>query len=260
MNYSTSESRIAEARSFLCHQNLKGVDTNTIIQMGVEQIEKEKKELAAKMKTVNKRLDHTERALRREEIPLLEEDYKLQKIRDETNVKKLQEEYVEGLRSKHANEVSIKHKLQKMMPDFLKFKERIANQRGHDYKKAKEESLVKIEQAKIERRAQVVQERKAAKAKKVEEERLAKEREAAELKRKEEEALLEEERKKKQAEIEEQERAFKAEAEAKAKVMREQREKERAAAAEVSPFLPPYSFLFFSFFQTPSTHFFDVRR
>ncbi|PLW35694.1 hypothetical protein PCASD_13128 [Puccinia coronata f. sp. avenae] len=215
-------------------KNLKGVDTNTIIQMGVEQIEKEKKELAAKMKTVNKRLDHTERALRREEIPLLEEDYKLQKIRDETNVKKLQEEYVEGLRSKHANEVSIKHKLQKMMPDFLKFKERIANQRGHDYKKAKEESLVKIEQAKIERRAQVVQERKAAKAKKVEEERLAKEREAAELKRKEEEALLEEERKKKQAEIEEQERAFKAEAEAKAKVMREQREKERAAAAEVA--------------------------
>jgi translation initiation factor 3 subunit A len=205
---------------------LKGVDTNTIIQMGVEQIEKEKKELAAKMKTVNKRLDHTERAMRREEIPLLTEDYKLQQIRDETNVKKLQEELVEGLQTKHANEVTIKHKLQKMMPDFLKFKERIANQRGHDYKKAKEESLIKIEQAKIERRAQVVKERKLAKIK-----------EAEELKMKEEEERLEEERQKKQAEIDEQERVLKAEAEAKAKAMREEREKERAAAAEVSPLI-----------------------
>ncbi|KAA1074380.1 eukaryotic translation initiation factor 3 subunit A [Puccinia graminis f. sp. tritici] len=204
-------------------KNLKGVDTNTIIQMGVEQIEKEKKELAAKMKTVNKRLDHTERAMRREEIPLLAEDYKLQQIRDETNMKKLQEELVEGLQTKHANEVTIKHKLQKMMPDFLKFKERIANQRGHDYKKAKEESLIKIEQAKIERRAQVVKERKLAKAKAAEE-----------LKMKEEEERLEEERKKKQAEIDEQERILKAEAEAKAKAMREEREKERAAAAEMA--------------------------
>ncbi|OAV92739.1 hypothetical protein PTTG_02526 [Puccinia triticina 1-1 BBBD Race 1] len=213
-------------------KNLKGVDTNMIIQMGVEQIEKEKKELAAKMKTVNKRLDHTERALRREEIPLLEEDYKLQQTRDEANMKKLQQEFIEGLQTKHANEVTIKHKLKKMMPDFLKFKERVANQRGHDYKKAKEESLIKIEQAKIERRAQVVRERKLAKAKKLEEERLAKEKEAEELRMKEEAERLEEERKKKQAEIEEQDRIFRAEAEAKAKAMREEREKERAAAAE----------------------------
>ncbi|POV97009.1 hypothetical protein PSTT_15317 [Puccinia striiformis] len=215
-------------------KNLKGVDTNTIIQMGVEQIEKEKKELAAKMKTVNKRLDHTERALRREEIPLLEEDYKLQQTRDETNMKKLQEEFLEGLRSKHANEVSIKHKLQKMMPDFLKFKERIANQRGHDYKKAKEDSLVKIEQAKIERRAQVVKERKLEKARKAEEARLAKEKEAEEIRMREEEERLEEERKLKQAEIDEKDRILKAEAEAKAKIAREEREKERAATAEMA--------------------------
>lgn len=215
-------------------KNLKGVDTNTIIQMGVEQIEKDKKELAAKLKTVNKRLDHTERALRREEIPLLTEDYKLQQIRDEANTKKLQEEFVAGLRTKHGNEVLIKHKLEKMMPDFLKFKERVATQRGHDYKKAKEESLIKIEKAKIERRDQVIKEHKMAKARKLEEERLAREREVEELRRKEEEERLEEERRKKQLEIEEQERAFKAEAEAKAKVLREEREKERAAAAEMA--------------------------
>ncbi|KAI9629374.1 hypothetical protein KEM48_013040 [Puccinia striiformis f. sp. tritici PST-130] len=81
-----------------------------------------------------------------------------------------------------------------MMPNFLQFIVGIANQRGHDYKKAKEDSLVKIEQAKTERQ----------------------------------------ERKVKQAEIDEKDRILKAEAEAKAKIAHEEREKERAATAEMS--------------------------
>ncbi|KAI7954088.1 hypothetical protein MJO28_006635 [Puccinia striiformis f. sp. tritici] len=74
-------------------KNLNGVDTNTIVQTGAEQIKQEKKELAAKMTMVNKRLDHTERALRQEEILLLDENYELQQTQDETNMKKLQEEF-----------------------------------------------------------------------------------------------------------------------------------------------------------------------
>ncbi|KAG0145940.1 hypothetical protein CROQUDRAFT_133422 [Cronartium quercuum f. sp. fusiforme G11] len=214
-------------------KNLKGVDTNTIIQMGVEQIEKDKKELATKLKTINKRLDHTERALRREEIPLLQEDYRLQQTRDEANFEKLQKELIEGLRAKHETELSIKKKLETMLPDFLGFKERVANQRGHDYKRAEEEARVKIEKAKAQRRKEVIAEMKAAKAKKREEERLAREREEVERIRKEEEEKLEEERRLKQLEIEEQERVFKEAAEAKAKIAREERERERAAAAEL---------------------------
>ncbi|EGG00634.1 uncharacterized protein MELLADRAFT_118000 [Melampsora larici-populina 98AG31] len=214
-------------------KNLKGVDTNTIIQMGVEQIEKDKKELASKLKTVNKRLDHTERALRREEIPLLDEDYRLQQIRDETNAKKLQTELLEGLRAKHASELEIRKKLETMLPDFLAFKESVANKRGHDYKKAEEQARVKIEKAKAERRREKIQELKAAKARAREEERSRIEREEAERVRAEEEAKLEEERRLKQIEIEEEERVFKAKAEAKAKADREQRERERAATAEM---------------------------
>ncbi|KAH9817904.1 hypothetical protein DFH28DRAFT_1081001 [Melampsora americana] len=214
-------------------KNLKGVDTNTIIQMGVEQIEKDKKELASKLKTVNKRLDHTERALRREEIPLLAEDYRLQQIRDEANARKLQTELLEGLRAKHASELEIRKKLETMLPDFLAFKESVANKRGHDYKKAEEQARIKIEKAKAERRREKIQELKAAKAKAREDERLRIEREEAERVRAEEEAKLEEERRLKQIEIEEQERAFKAKAEAKAKADRELRERERAATAEM---------------------------
>lgn len=215
-------------------KNLKGVDTNTIIQMGVEQIEKDKKELASKLKTVNKRLDHTERALRREEIPLLDEDYRLQQIRDEANARKLQTELLEGLRAKHASELEIRKKLETMLPDFLAFKESVANKRGHDYKKAEEQARIKIEKAKAERRKEKIQELKAAKARAREEERLRIEREEAERVRAEEEAKLEEERRLKQIEIEEEERAFKAKAEAKAKADREVRERERAAAAEMA--------------------------
>ncbi|CAH7668535.1 translation initiation factor eIF3a [Phakopsora pachyrhizi] len=215
-------------------KNLKGVDTNTIIQMGVEQIEKERKELAAKLKIVNKRLDHTERALRREELPLLKDDHELQLVRDETTFRNTQAELLEGLKAKHSADVEIKHKLEKIMPDFLKFKESVAVQRGHDYKRAQEEARIKIEKAKAERKMKAIQDIKAARARKREEERLAMEREEQEKIRKEEEEKLEEERKKKQVEIEEQEKAFRAVAEAKAKALREERERERAEAAEVS--------------------------
>ncbi|MBW0490053.1 hypothetical protein O181_029768 [Austropuccinia psidii MF-1] len=215
-------------------KNLKGVDTNTIIQMGVEQIEKEKKELAAKLKTVNKRLDHTERALRREEIPLLQDDYQLQQIRDETNFKRFHEELADGLKTKHSIDLEIKHKLEKILPDFLKFKEKVATERGHNYKRAEQEAKTKIEKAKAERKAQVIKERKQARLKQIEEERLAREKEQEEIRRKQEEERLEEERRKKQLEVEEEERASKAAAEAKSKALKEERERERAAAAEMA--------------------------
>lgn len=209
--------------------------------MGVEQIEKDKKELASKLKTVNKRLDHTERAIRREEIPLLQEDYKIQQIKDRANFEKLQTELLEGLRAKHTSEVEIKKKLETMLPDFLSFKEAIANKRGHDYQRAEEEARVKIEKAKAERKQQVVAEMKAAKVRAREEERLRVEQEESDRLQKEEDDRLEEERRLKQIEIEEQERAFKAAAEAKAKVAREERDRERAETAEVGFWLSFYS-------------------
>ena len=52
------------------------------MRLQVEQLEKEKKELNEKMRVLSKRLDHVERAYRKEERPLLAKDYELQQAND----------------------------------------------------------------------------------------------------------------------------------------------------------------------------------
>merc|ERR1712066_135420 len=57
-------------------EELKDLTTDDIIDLQVKEMEKEKKELEARMKAQLKRMDHLERAKRQEEIPILEEAIK----------------------------------------------------------------------------------------------------------------------------------------------------------------------------------------
>jgi translation initiation factor 3 subunit A len=58
------------------------MDTNKLVQMQVEQVEKEKKELAERLRVIHRRMDHVEMVYRREEAPLLSADYEQQKEED----------------------------------------------------------------------------------------------------------------------------------------------------------------------------------
>src|SRR5207248_2008184 len=58
------------------------LDDNKIRLIKVSQLEKEKKETAERLRITGKRIDHLERAYRREEIALLPLDYEAQRERD----------------------------------------------------------------------------------------------------------------------------------------------------------------------------------
>lgn len=200
--------------------------------MGVEQIEKDKSALAAKLKGVNKRLDHTERAMRREEIPLLEQDYIEQQARDRLAQASAHVDLVASLKAQHEQDLAIKKKLAKLMPDYAAHRDVVAKRRGLDFKAAEEKARKQIEAAKKKRRDEVLAAKQREREQREEEERLEREREARERAEAEEREREEAERKAKQLEIEEEQRQFKEAAEAKAKAAREERMKERAKLDE----------------------------
>ncbi|KAJ6583222.1 hypothetical protein B0H10DRAFT_2097705 [Mycena sp. CBHHK59/15] len=188
------------------HQNIASLDTEGLIGMQVAQLEKEKKELNERLRIVAKRVDHIERAYRKEERPLLAQDYAAQQASDR-----------ETPRATHAEDLATKARLARMLPEYEARRAVVLAKKGEEYAKKKDAAARKIEEEKAKRRKAVFakheEERKAAD----EAARLKREREEAE-RRKEEERLAEEER-------------LRAEAEA---ALRKQREAERAEALEMA--------------------------
>lgn len=56
-------------------EDLENLDADKLVQIQLKQLEQERQELASKLKQVSKRHDFLERAMRKEEIPLLKKDF-----------------------------------------------------------------------------------------------------------------------------------------------------------------------------------------
>ena len=70
------------------------MDPDDILRRQYEQLEMEKRELAVKLRTQEKRMDHLVRAIRQEEIPLLEKHISEKKVKDREDWEKSEEERV----------------------------------------------------------------------------------------------------------------------------------------------------------------------
>lgn len=180
--------RIDEARKLAESLKLKGglkvdadkidnMDTDGLVQLQVEQLEKEKRELAERLRIVSKRVDHVERAFRKEERPLVLADYERQQADDllahQVHVKETRDEAKE----KHESDVALKNRLARMLPDYQKIKQDIQERQADSFERTRKEAEVKIAEAKAKLRKEVY-------AQRAERERL----EAEEIKREEEEA------------------------------------------------------------------------
>lgn len=145
--------------------------------MHVEQLEKDKRELADRMRVIGKWLDHVERAYRKEERPLLAKDYESQQENDRLTFESLQKSRVEMSKQQHQLNLETKARLSRVLADFGKSKNEILERRSQEYAEKQREASDKLREAKAKRTAAV---RKAR-----EEERLREE--AEEQKRREEE-------------------------------------------------------------------------
>ncbi|KAI6817374.1 Eukaryotic translation initiation factor 3 subunit [Hortaea werneckii] len=192
------------------------LDSGRIRLLKLQALEREKNEMSDKLKTTGKRIDHLERAYRREEIKHLGEDYAAQREKDQKSYEAFKNETLQTAEQKHKEDVEIKHRLSRLVPTYESFKKTITNQRHADFEKRRRAAERELEQ-KMEQRRRDVREQKAAERRRAqEEERFRREEEERAAREAEEAERAAEEKKQKDAE---------------AKAEAESRRQERAEAA-----------------------------
>ncbi|KAF8556680.1 hypothetical protein OG21DRAFT_1475900 [Imleria badia] len=224
--------------------DMEDLSKDRLMRLQVEQLEKEKKDLNERLRIAAKRIDHIERAYRKDERPLLAQDYADQQAADRTTFEALQKARFENSVTAHQQAVASKKRLGRMQDEYRAHRETLLAARSEEYQRWKASAEKKLEEEKEKRRKAYVAEKEAegiqreeaeAAALKEEEERLrveaeqhAAEEAEAERKREEEERIAEQRRQR------EQERAAALE-EARKKAQREQEAEERARLRKTTP-------------------------
>ncbi|KAJ5170151.1 Eukaryotic translation initiation factor 3 subunit EifCa [Penicillium coprophilum] len=191
--------------------DLEELDANRLRAMKLAQLEKEKNELNDRIRTTAKRIDHLERAFRREELKHIAADYDEQKKQDLELYEKQTAQSLRESKEKHAEAVALKHRLGRLVPQFSNFRREVSEKRHEEFEKRRKAAEREFE-AKKKQRVKEVQERRR---------REKQEREEEEARRKEEQERAEREEQERIAREEERRRIF---AEEKAK-----REEERSS-------------------------------
>ncbi|ORY00263.1 hypothetical protein K493DRAFT_278898 [Basidiobolus meristosporus CBS 931.73] len=200
--------------------DIENLDTNKLMAMQVEQLEKEKNETQNRLKAIAKRMDHLERAFRKEEIPLLEQDYERQRKADRTYYEAARTVKLEAASRKHAEDLKIKTRMQRLMSDYASYKQSLQSKREAELQEKRKAAQAKIDEEKQARIQEYrrLKEEEENRARAIEEARRAKE--AEEARKLEEKSRLEAERAERAAKD-------KVEYEARMKKLEEQAEKQR---------------------------------
>ncbi|KAK4507542.1 hypothetical protein PRZ48_001277 [Zasmidium cellare] len=196
--------------------DIDDLDSGRIRMLKLQALEREKNEIGEKLRVAGKRIDHLERAYRKEEIKHLADDYAAQREQDLQAYEASKAETLNNAEQKHKEEVALKHRLSRLVGHYEGFKKDITEQRHADFEKRRRAAERELNAA-MDKRRREVRERKAAEKRRVEEEARARQEE-------EERARIEEEE---AARAAEEKRVKDAEAKAEA----EQRRQERAEAA-----------------------------
>lgn len=163
---------------------MENISTDKLMEMHVKQLDKEKKELSQRVHVIGKRLDHVERAYRKDERPLLAQDYEMQQENDKTTFEAIQKARVENSKVTHQKDLETKQRLLRMMDDFKARKDAVLTQRGEEFANKRERAQKKIEEEKTKRRNALIQTR-------AEEDALVEEEEARIREQEDEEARIE---------------------------------------------------------------------
>lgn len=211
--------------------DLADIDSQRIRILKLQALEKEKEQLGEQLRIAGKRIDHLERAYRKEEVKHLKEDYEKQMEADRAAYEKATEEELKESEQKHTEDVALKHRLSRLVPTYQQFVTTVKQQRKAEFEKRSKAAQKELES------------KKAARVKEVKE-RLARERrereEAERRQREEEEREREEAEAKAAAEEEKRQRLLEAKAKrdeenkARDEVTRKQREREEAAEAKIA--------------------------
>ena len=180
--------------------DVKDLDSNQLRLLRISQLEKEKNDLFKNLRVTGKRIDHLERAFRKEEIKLLPKDYEAQRERDLAAYEKWKAETLKDSAAKHKEDVALKHRLSRLLPVYEQFHKDLKERRHDEFEKRRKAADREYQSA-IDKRKREVREKKAREQREREEaERRAQEEEERIAREAEEKAAAEEEKKRQQAE------------------------------------------------------------
>ncbi|KAJ2757901.1 eukaryotic translation initiation factor 3 subunit A [Coemansia sp. BCRC 34490] len=190
-------------------KELEELDTTKLLELQVQQIEKEKQDMQTRLKAQWRKTDHTERAYRKCEQPLIADDYENQKKLDRKNHEDARKAQLAQTREKHEQDMEFKRRFMRMLGDFNAVRkdldqgrsEALSNDRRRIREalvKAKEERIEEYRRLKAERDEAEAREREEREQREAEEERvraakaaeLAKHRETMAAQRARDEELL----------------------------------------------------------------------
>ncbi|KAI5240272.1 hypothetical protein E4T43_06192 [Aureobasidium subglaciale] len=148
--------------------DINDLDSNRIRQIKLQALEKEKNEMSEKLRFTAKRVDHLERAYRKEELKHLSADYETQRERDLAAYEKTKSETLKDAEEKHKEALALKHRLSRLVPAYEKFKRNVTEQRHAEFEKRRKVAERELNQ-KMDQRRREVKERMAREKQEAEE-------------------------------------------------------------------------------------------
>ena len=104
----------------LSAKEIDEMDPDDILQRQYEQLDREKREQLSKLRAQEKRIDHLVRAMRIDEIPLLEKHIAEKRIQDQADWEREESERVTNAQADHAAALTTKHRFV-FLSDFCQF-------------------------------------------------------------------------------------------------------------------------------------------
>lgn len=155
------------------------IDSNKLRIMKLQQLEKEKREMADKLRITGKRIDHLERAYRREEVKLLPQDWEQQKQEDLAAYEETKKSTLETAKQQHSDAVALRNRLGRLVSSYEQFRDNITSQRSQEFEQRRKAAEKELQKA-IDKRRKDVREQRARQiaAQEAEERRLVEEEEA----------------------------------------------------------------------------------
>jgi translation initiation factor 3 subunit A len=181
--------------------DLDNLDANRLRAMKLAQLEREKNDINEKLRVTGKRIDHLERAFRKEEAQKLPEDYAQQRERDLEAYEKTKAQTLKEAEAKHKENVELKHRLSRLVDRYEIYRENIVERRHDEFERRRRDAERELEKAKAARRKEFRDRKAREKREREERERMLREEEERAAKEAEEKAEREAKKKAEFAEL-----------------------------------------------------------
>jgi len=225
--------------------NIDELDSSTIRAMKLAQLEKDNRERDERVRVTAKRVDHIERAFRREEIKHLPDDYDLQREHDVQVYEQTKSETLKEAQIKHKEGLALKHRLERLVGPYDLFKGELNERRHEEFERRRKAAEREFENKKRQRIKEIREKKQRERMEREEAERAQREEEERIAIEAEEKAAKEEERKRALAERKAAAEAERAKNDESARKQREREEeadaRRRARKAEAAAPPPPPS-------------------